>query len=350
MKKREYGTICLLLAAFVMLLQACRKDLPLPDVGGEKKLTMLGEFVLGDTFLLRAGQSVSVSANSKLQFDLLQNISISLEEPTGAKYNMAAYTDSFSWRLFTYPFSLSRKVQANSTYKVTATHPTLGTATAIVNIPAQVDAFVVDTAGVQYSGDTTLRIKVQINDPANTTDYYVIEAVKQKMNVIGYFQQNGGWKLINEDRIMYDELKANGTVVTRFDTIYYNDYIRQPIYTTDVNTENLLDVGSFTRSRRVLLKDQRINGTSYRTDVYVIKNTDPATENGLWKGRIILYIKAVSADYFKFLKSYEVYNPSSGFNSFEQPVKIEGNVKNGMGIIGGVSVQKYTYMYDIWNY
>ena len=45
---------------------------------------------------------------------------------------------------------------------------------------------------------------------------------------------------------------------------------------------------------------------------------------------------------------YTAYHtqPAIGFNTFEQPVKIEGNVNGGLGMIGGVSQVDHVLSYD----
>lgn len=327
---------------------SCRKDLELPEIKADNKIVLLGELVAGDTIYLRGGQSATVSKNSDLRFKLLDNLSVSVKDG-GIDYTLNSKADSFAQTLYTYPYTLNRNIMPGSTYTITAVHKDLGTAAATVYIPAQIQADVLDTATTLYSTDTTLRVRIRINDPANTSDKYVIEVLKQKMDIKGYFKYNNIWIAIDDDRDFYEQLKANGNVETRFDTTYYKDYIRQALYTADMNSDNVLDNGAFTRSRRILLKDLRFNGTSYETDVFVVKN-NPNTTFEEPKGRIIIYIKSVSEDYYKFLKSYEMYDPTAGYTSLEQPVKIQGNITNGLGVIGGVSQVKFVYMTDIWNF
>ncbi len=329
-------------------MAACSKELDLPNVSGEKKIALIGEFVAGDSFYLRAGQSVAMKSGSGLRFQLLNGLQMTLQDSNGSFINIYGYNDTFSQRMYTLPFSSSQSAKHGNVYVITATHPDLGTASAKVSIPSPIDALVTDTVTGLYNTERVLKVKVMLKDNGTTTDYYVIEALKQKMNVTGYFMNNGAWQKIEDNRPLYEEQKAAGTAVTKFDTAYYRDYVRQPVYTADVNAENINDVGLFNKSRRVLLKDVRFSGSVYETDVYVTQTADSLYDYA--KGRVIVYIKSVSADYFKFLKSYETYDPAIGFTTFGQPVQIEGNVVNGMGMIGGVSQVKYTYLKDNWNY
>ncbi len=70
--------------------------------------------------------------------------------------------------------------------------------------------------------------------------------------------------------------------------------------------------------------------------------------NDTTKGQVLLKIKSVSEDYFKYLKSYELFEPSGSFNTVAQPVKIPGNVENGMGVVGGVYLLQFRYVFDKW--
>ena len=326
---------------------SCNKDLELPPVGGSKKITMLGELVVGDSFFLRAGQSIALASNSTLRFQLLQDLAISVKDSTGKTFSLNGYVDSFAQRMYTLPFSNSNATAAGQRYTITAIHNTLGTATAVVNMPQQITAAVTDTASVKYGQDSTLRVKVKIKDPS-TTDYYVIEALKQKAVATPYFLYNGSWVKISDARDAYESLRSSGSVVTKVDTVYYRDYVRQPIYTADPYAENIYDVGAYTRSKRVLLKDLRFNGNDYETTVFIVKIPENQFSPDSSLGKIVVYVKSVSKDYFDFLKAYETYDPSAGYNSFQQPVKIQGNVNNGMGVVGGVSQITYSYLTGPW--
>jgi hypothetical protein len=299
---------------FVACSTACQKELKLPAIGGEKKIVLIGEFVAGDTFYLRAGQSIPVSSNEKKGFQLLEDLSVKLSEGNN-KYNLISYVDEYASILYTYPFSNAQIAVAGNTYHIEATHTNLGTATAEIYIPRQIDAKVTDTLSGRYNNDSVIKVRIRITDPVGSANYYVIEALKQKLTIVGN------------------------------DTTYHREYSRNALYTADKNSENVLDNGASTQNKRILLKDSRFNGSVYETDVYVLRTILTYGSETL-KGRSIIRIKSVSEPYFRFLKAYEVYEPAIGFNTFEQPVKIEGNVNGGLGMIGGVSQVDHVLSYD----
>ncbi len=331
-----------ILAIVLMGLLSCRKDLPLPDIKGSNKITLIGEFVAGDTFALRGGQSLAVKSGTALKFEILRDLAIEIKDAQGNVYGMEGHEDSFSQRLYTIPFVLQRKVQADDTYHVKAVHQSLGTAAATVYIPGPVQAAVKDTAAYKYASENTIKFKVQLNDPAGTTNYYAIEVIKQPLIITGYFYYNNDWLNMEIYNSLYNQLKSQGPVTERYDSLYTNEFVRQALYTADGNTENFKDKGAFTRNKRVLLNDMAFSGEVYNTEVYMA--LDSITGNNGTAGRYTLYIKSIAKDYFIFLKAYESYDPSTGFNTLEQPVKIQGNVSNGMGMIGGVSQVKYVFI------
>ena len=88
-----------ILAIVLTGLLSCRKDLPLPDIKGSNKITLIGEFVAGDTFALRGGQSLAVKSGATLKFEILRDLSIEIKDAEGNVYNMEGHEDSFSKRL-----------------------------------------------------------------------------------------------------------------------------------------------------------------------------------------------------------------------------------------------------------
>ncbi len=347
--KRNIPVVYLLL--FVLLaLGSCTKTLPLPEIKSGNKIVLLGELVTGEPCYIRAGQSAAVTSSNggPITFEILSNLSVSLNDSTGNTYDMYGQEDDYTQMLYTVPYSIDTPAMEGGVYTVTAIHSKLGTATVKVRIPAQIQAEVVDTASELYATDNTLKVKIRLKDPGNTTNYYVIEALKQVMRIDGYFFYDNNWYAINDDTALYRQLKTTGNAITRFDTAYFPGYLRQSIYTADRNSENVIDNGSLTSSRRILIKDNPFNGTNYETTVYVVNEAPDSMIDQ--RGQVVIYIKSVSEEYFRFLKSYEVFLPTLGSSATEQPVKIQGNVQNGYGMIGGVSQVKFSYIRDTWSF
>lgn len=337
----------ILMLCAIMLLLACNKTLTLPEVSREKKAAILAELVADDSIYIRAGLSVPLTSSSSNRFGILKDMSLNLKDESGNNIPLSGFDDTLMATLSTYPFSSAVKVSAGHTYTVTASHPVIGTATAVVRVPA---AFEADTSGVahiMYANDSVIKVRLRINDASDIQNYYVIEAVKQIMNVEGYFKHDNNWLLINDFREQYELKKANGTLEAKFDTVFYKSYVRRIVYSTDANAENTVSRGAYTPGRRILLRDAAFNGQNYTTDIYIRKEYDGGF-TGLERGCLLLTVKSIPEDYFRFLKSYDEQTDAD--DVFSLPLKVEGNISNGVGVIGGVYKRQFIMTYDDWGF
>lgn len=337
-------------SSIILLLNACTKDLKLPDISAKNEVVLLGEMVAGDSINFRGGQSIPLTSGTTMKFELPSNLSASIVASSGMQWLLNGRVDAFSNTVHTLAFSSPDQVLSGQTYTITAQNTQLGMASCIVTIPQPFNTYVADTATVLYSGSNLWRAKVNIVDDGSVTNFYTIEALKQKVHIDGAFSYNGQQIQVSDNRNLYDSLKAAGALpVVSWDTSYSPTYERVDIYTDDPATENIKLSNALSTNRRILLSDARFNGQVYTTSVYLDTTIFRSVEDSA-KGRILLLVKSVCAPYFNFLKGYEMYEPSTGFTSLAQPVKIDGNVTNGMGMVGGVYLHKFVYTFDEWPY
>jgi hypothetical protein len=338
--------ICFLgVVVALLVMGGCTRDLELPAIEADHKIVLIGELSAGDSVYLRAGQSLPVTSRAPMSFGLLNDLQIRISNEADT-FQLTSYVDALAGSLYTLPFVSSKEILHGRSYVVTAIHPTLGTVTARVAIPASVNAIVADTASGMYNQNRTLKVRVRIDDPAQTEDYYVLECLKQAMTLQGSFLYNGVWMDVRDNMELYNSLNSAGGLTVKYDTIVYERYYRMPLYTTDRNSENAITDGVNDAQHRILIRDSRFNGSTYETDVY-IQVSNPAESA---KGKLHFYVKSVSADYFRFLRTYEQYSGGSAFNTFLQPQKSESNVAGGGGFVGGVAAARYTYMVDTLEY
>lgn len=343
MKNRVAVWILGALGLFCTVGSGCMKTLDLPGGDGERKIVLMGEFIVGDTVHFRAGQSVPVSAGSDMTFRLPDALLLTIDDGVSTR-TISGIEDSLSYRLHTLLCTAGGTIAPATTYTVTAVHPGMPAATALVQIPRPVDAVILDTATVIYNTDTVLRFRVRIRDDASKSNYYVFECLKQYMDVNAQFFYQGVWLPVSENRKLYNQQLAAGSLQERSDTSYYNRFFRKAVYTNDNNTENAYINGLTAQQSRILLSDRTFNGQEYTTDVYVQLSTSADSVHGL----TLFYIKSVSADYFEFLKAYQQTDGASAFLSLSAPAKVGSYVTNGAGVIGGVSQIKVSYLFDTW--
>lgn len=327
------------------VLTGCTRDLELPAIPAKPQIVLLGELTAGDSVYLRAGQSLPVAAGSGLQLQLVQGLQLSLQESGGANLQLHGREDALSPSLLTIPYTTSHQVKAGTVYDLTAAHASLGTATAHVTIPQAISAFVTDTGNLTYAGGAAMKVDIRIQDAPGVKQYYVIEVLKQQLDV-GSFLFQGEWYSIRQYRSRYDSLKYIAQVppLIRMDTTYRPVYTRQQVYTADPNAENLSFSNVQQPAKRILFRDDAFDGQPYSTTLYISRQGFVAAEEEN-KGRILVLVKSVSEDYFRYLRQYEqaslLYDP-------DQPVQVTGNVVNGYGVVGGVYRQQFAYLFDTW--
>lgn len=348
------GTIHIItgLLATVIAFVACTKKLELPDIPYEKKMTLIAELVANDSFYVRAGQSVPLAKNSTLYFDILLNTKLTVEPAGLPAFSLTEYVEELTEQTYTIPFASVQKVTTNTTYTITATHAEVGTATAKVTIPPPFTASIKDTAHIRYSSSDAIQADITINDDAGGEHFYVIEVLKQIVNIRNLFYHNNQWLDVSVPsyKITYDSLVVAGVQVPKHsDTSYKRAFTRQGVYSNDPNTENVKDGDIFAMNKRILLKDNYFNGQNYTTRV-IIRNTVSEFEEEARKGVVHIMVKSVPREYFEFLKAYEQYDPSVGFNSLAPPVKLTGNVQNGLGMVGAAYEVRFSYWFDTWGF
>lgn len=338
----------MLLLLPLLWCSSCEDELDLPDIKASNKIVLLGELIANDSIYLRAGQSIPLSKSSSLTFSLPSGLSVQVTPALNPAINLSSNNDEFANKLHTLPFYNSYVLQPGTVYTVDASQPQMEHAQAAVKIPGPFLATIVDTASVYVNGLSLLRLRVQIFDNGNEANYYTLEGVKQFLDIDGTFEINSQTYTVSQSKHYYDSLIGAGVPVdVTWDTTKQRTMARVNIYTDDERTENLKVGNAQSASRRILLSDRSINGLIYTTQVYLDKTVFIAG-NDSTRGQILFRVRSVSEEYFNYLKGYESFEPSGSFNSIAQPVTIPGNVKGGVGIVGGVYQIQYRYLFDKW--
>lgn len=327
---------------------SCSKELELPDIPNNEKLVLIAELVANDSIYVRAGQSVPVSKNNEpVKFSQLDNINVQVSENNSTILLNERFEAPGSGA-YTAPFSAADIIKGGAQYTVTAIHPDLENVAATIRVPNEFKAKVIDTMGVIYSSSKALQADILIEDNVNEENFYVVEVLKQYIDVRREFYHNGQW--LNYDvaanNILYHSLVNDGVNVTkRADTTYYKSFTRQGISSDDGNTENFKDGDAYALNKRILLKDAVFTGGTYNLRI-VVRRTVLEEDNGL----VHILVKSVPKEYFDFLKAYEQYDPSISYNTFTAQVILKGNVQNGLGMVGAAYQQRFSYWVGDWSF
>ena len=330
------------LCLFLLLLQACDKKLELPD-GGTPKIVLLGELTAGDSIFLRAGQSTVIKSGASMNEELIQGLHISVADAFVVT-SLTAAEDDISSSEHTLAYSSSQEIKSGTQYTVVATHTTLATATAQVNIPQPFLAGVTDISSVDFLGKPCIKVQLNIADQPEQ-NFYVIEVVQQPFTIEPAFLFDGKWYKQSEHWEVYDSLlNAGANPEERMDSFNIRIFNRIPMYTTDEQSEHLLNGSHAETARRVLIQDKTFNAGNHPSVVYIPKESLGLQFPGIGL-RTLIQVKSISADYFHYLSSYEQADPFSDFSNTTSPVRLTGNVRNGAGLIGGVYKHQFSYFF-----
>jgi len=341
MKKISTGFgIALQLFAASILFTACEKELKLAQVSNSNKIVLLGELTAGDTMLIRAGRSASFSGDTTI-FKLIENLKLDIGNG-GNVYTMTGMPDWNSEYYKTIPYSLPIAVLPGTSYTIKGAHPELEDIECNVTIPRPFEAAILDTATASHPSLPlgVLRFRIDIQDNPAEDNFYVAEVLMQEMMISGYFIWEGNWYSINGNEKLYDSLSAHGPVETHFDTTAGEQLNRIMLYTNDHETENLKIGNNLSYYRRILLSDRSFSGGNHILTIDADKtNMFPFSGHG----RLLVKVKSVAREYFEYLRLYERGGMTDGFYNNSLPLKLEGNVKNGLGVVGGVFLRQFTY-------
>lgn len=342
--KQCWQTVLLL---FCLGTGGCTKPLKLPDIEPQQMIVLLGELIANDTVRIRAGQSIPIAASSSMKYTPPAQFRMRLTRNPGYIEYLTPSYDAWVTLLHTLPYSCPSKILPDQLYTLTVTHQKLQPAVCKVYIPPAFSASVVDTASVWVNGISLLRVRIEIRDDGEREHFYVIEGVKEYVEIDGSFTYLDARYKVSEHESLYDSLLRKGVLPeVSWDTTWPGNYGRIYIYTDDDRTENLRLGTAQSASKRILLSDKTINGRAYTTQVYLDKSLFVSQDGP--KGPVILQVKSVSEDYFTYLKGYELFEPSSAYNTLLHPVKVTGYVEGGLGIVGGVYRLEFQYLFDRW--
>jgi hypothetical protein len=301
-------TLRLFLGALILtIVSSCSKDLELPSDGKASKIVILGELTADSSIYLRLGQSLPLTAGNTGGLQLPQYLQVTVQEAAGNTIALSGAQDDLSPVLHTIPFTSPETIAAGKTYMIHASHAKLGTAEANVTIPSSFSARVTDTASVYYINDSVVRFDIEIIDNSTERNYYEVEAIQQPA-----------------------DFSSRSFTPTR-------------IYTNDHTSDNLINGDSTRLSRRVLIQDVSFNGHIHRLSIFI-----PQTQIHLFPDvpvMLALQVKSISLEYYNFLQAYDQYDPQSGFSVNAAQVRLQGNVTNGLGMVGGVYRHQFTYVF-----
>lgn len=150
---------------------------------------------------------------------------------------------------------------------------------------------------------------------------------------------------VQADYILYDAtLKDNGKtkdfyMIELIMAQQYGDRIKMEIEGND----NIFEAFSSTVAlrRRVFFTDETFNGQVKQLKLKTLADNLNFPGDIEWMPNYYLRLYSLSEDLYKYLVSYHRQAGSTEFEYTNQPIRVNNNIKNGLGIFGGYTHKDY---------
>jgi hypothetical protein len=332
--------ICCALPVLLMLGACNGVDLPAP-AESSPRIVLLGELVAGDSMCIRAARSQPFASASYTvpQFEHDMQVSCST---AGAARALAAYEDDLLYAVYTTLFSSPDIVREQTEYRVRAEVAGLKSVEASVKVPAAFTG-TIRPAGVQLrDGDSMYAFDVEMTGlPSDSR--YVIEVLRSPVSINAAFVFDGNWYELEENRALYDSLVRAGAPFDMYrDTSYSPVKDRQAFFADRSSAENTA-MGSTRSYNWFFIKPEGQSNLRLQLYVSVAGLRRGPTRNS----QLIIRLKSVAPDYYEFLKGYELGNLQPGDAKLLsiKGTSVPGNVKGGIGVVGGVYQREARFLY-----
>ncbi|MFK7772946.1 MAG: DUF4249 domain-containing protein [Saprospiraceae bacterium] len=294
-----------------LLVTTCEKEVQLNIEEVDSKLAILCDFSPDEPFVLELSKSKSINS-TKLGNNIINNADIQIcvnneVIETILPLNTSSDANSKYQSIVALPkikqvYTL--KVEVDGLEPITATSSIPEAIEISHSSIGEINSFLTDdNETINYD----VRVAVQLEDPADETNYYQVSFYQEILTSKPTAQQNEILIVQNDGYSLID-----------------NDL---------TNNFNLIDGG-------VLFKDFTFNGTTKEfvfEPSFYYKPEDLNTNTTSTPINIIIELRSVSEEYYKYYTS--VYRQSSQDKNtpFSNPTVIYSNIKNGYGVFAGYS-------------
>lgn len=326
------------------IITGCQRQLELPSyIKVSPRVVMYSELVANEKPEVRVGKSKPVMPGMNNNFELVTNAEVKLLDKNGKELETLEYVKDSSNVMSVYRGQTT--LLAGRTYKLQTRIPDMKPVTGNTTIPTSFRVELLDTLRSLLNGRPVLRFHFSITTAPNVRQYIVMEALKQSATVDTSFSYQGRRYRKSQNDSLYNKVKDLPGANPKKDTIYLNDYLRIPCYTQDENADNN-QIGGLNENYNSILFTQY--GRPLETNFYInaIALSSNPTEAIAPVGRVLVYVKSVSKEYYDFLMTYEKVKRNPGLNSLIQAIQLRSNTQNGLGVVGGVYEKVYYLYYD----
>lgn len=294
-----------------LLVSTCEKEVQLSIEEVDSKLAILCDFSPDEPFVLELSKSKSINStnlsshiinNADVQICLNNEVIETILPLNNSSDANTKYQSTVALPKIKQVYTL--KVNVDGLAPITATSSIPEAIEISHSSIGEINSFLTDDTETE---GYEVRIGIQLDDPADETNYYQVSFYQEVLTSQPSAQQNeiiitpnDGYSLIDDDL---------------------------------TNNFNVIDGG-------ILFKDLTFNGTTKEfvfQPLFYYKPEDVSTNISSTPQNIIIELRSVSEEYYKYYTS--VYRQSSQDKStpFSNPTVIYSNIKNGYGVFAGYS-------------
>lgn len=291
------STICILL-----LITSCQKDIYLEYENFESNLVINGIFNPNDQWQVDISKSANLlDVNSYIE--KIEDAYVTVENLETGLITELVHTSNATNKGTYYSAFRPRE---DASYRIIVEKDGFTTASAVDQIPTDIDVVFLDTSLVEVEGELALKIDFKINDNASEENFYVWDLL--------YTQEEG-----NNNDILPSVTDAT-------------------LESVDDNAEILNEENNF--QSKLFLRDDNFNGVEYNTSFFtyneeIVENSNPSSTETETDLKLQLRVLSVSKDLYNYLKSVEASYRSQNLNTSNiNPLDINSNVEGGLGIFG----------------
>jgi len=172
---------------------------------------------------------------------------------------------------------------------------------------SKIDHYDIPNDDPDWSGtDTIMSITARLRDPAGEKNYY-------RLNVRSLGALSDSIYYVNDLFTSYDIVFEDKNL-----SVSYNGWAA---YFSNVFDDSIFD------------------GTTYDFTIETRQRT-----SNYFRPYVVVNLQQISEDYYKYLKTLELYNCSAN-DIYAEPIRIHSNIKNGTGIFGSLTGTRYTLFF-----
>jgi len=294
----------------------CEKNIDIDIDEIETMIVLNGILTEGDNVNLYLSRTRHILDN--MQITTLQNATVVIADEDGNSDTLTYGYDQL--------YRTSRMtIEPGKEYTVSASATGYNGITATTRIPEPAPIVRLDTASsVDEWGEQMFDFTVVFDDPAGETNYYMLTL--KSYYEIAYVDFN-----YYLDTLYVDPEKDTVVVGYRRDSIEYIDVRNESVW---FESENLAIENEDSYRSRIIFSDKLFDGKRYSITGrfytwFLYDAKDSAT--------IYFSLQAIDEHYYKYIDSRADHYYAKN-DPFAVPVIVHNNIENGVGILGGMSV------------